>query len=625
MGDGFDHKEREKHLRDTAKLLFWCCLIIGIALVCFGMRGCSIEPKDETPTAQSPQCEGGLGVGQTIRKDCPAGQLGEIVLLCKASGQQPEEQTNTCKPIGADCDKITFADHVLPIFQKSCVGCHKDAPLDLNQYDVSANKASEIIRRIYLDEGEQQHMPQFRPSLPLDQKQVIEDWRADGLIKDKTECNKPIGGASSTLRDIEQVADADLKRVDKNDKIFTRWCQGSASVRTEADAIALKKALDKTLNSVNDRDTKVYLTTIVDPKLGLFRFDIRSYDINREQWQDFENSEPLNLISNTDTGKVLRLFTASVKPIVHCENLIDTIVTDADLYYQWLNVPDRFIDLMNQQGVQFQNDIRNFNANFLGFNGSSIALNKSRMLIRHKSTFGFMWNTQDTKAFNNIRERNVFFAPLVRETGSLRIFDFAAGESLWSLPNGGMAAALHDKNGVLQREAPLDVVIDNSEGPTIFPKPVIAIASSCFTCHASGIRYATDQVREKVSLSSFEPNDRNRITGLYKLKASNDANFLNDNKIYHAFLAKLGVNPSDPDPINKVRSILRSDWSASKTGAYLGLTLADFVECLNNSESDRVKDELGPLIRGGTVPYDVILANFQTLIEECQVAEEIVR
>lgn len=618
--NGFDHKERERHAKFILGWASFLIILLCSALFLQMFRGCSIEPvSSEIPDSPGSQCKGGLGVGETLQKNCPEGELGQIVLLCKQAGAEPEVTQNSCKAPGSQCEKVTFEKQIKPILSGKCVSCHF-TPEPFDKVEVAKVKIDEIIRRVYLDEGNPYHMPKNKSSLPLEEKKLFEDWKEDGLINNDAEC-RPEGGARTSFNEIERIAKKDLDRIDKNDKIFTRWCEASEVVRTEADAVAIKKALDKTLTSVDNRNVKISLTTLVDPKLALFRFDLRSYDLDRNDWVDFELTEPFNFFSNTDEGKVLRILTATNKPIVHCSNLIDIVNTDADLYYDWLNIPEGFNDLMLQQGVQFGQDIRNFDANFIGFNGSVISNNKNRLLIRHESDYGYMWNTQDTKALNNIRERNIFFAPLTKDTGSLRVFDFAAGESIWSLPNGGQAYALHDKNGLLQKEAPIDVVRDTHPDSLVFPSPVIATASSCHHCHASGILLATDQVRDKlIGDTSFGTQDRIRIQNLYKGKASNDAAFLIDNKKFNDYLSKLGISPSEKDPIHSVRLFLRSDWSAAKTAAYMGLDLSKFLDLLEQSE--RGKAEVGQLLRGGTATYDSIVAIMPTLIEDFQILEE---
>src|SRR5688572_9737724 len=98
MENGFDHKEREKR---AAMLLSWatfCIVLLCAAMFMNIFTRCSIEPRvDESPAVAGPgpnQCEGGLGVGETLSKNCPDGQLGEIIVLCKEVGSQPEVQKN---------------------------------------------------------------------------------------------------------------------------------------------------------------------------------------------------------------------------------------------------------------------------------------------------------------------------------------------------------------------------------------------------------------------------------------------------------------------------------------------------------------------------------------------------
>lgn len=587
--------------------------LLAFALIFNAVNSCSVEQAPK-PVSSAGQCVGGLGVGQTLEIPCPKGELGQTVKICKSAGAEPEILSNSCS---TECNQVTFEEIKPILVAGKCANCHAVNP---TEYDVAKAWAPKIINRINLSPGTQYFMPKGGQPLPSESRLLIEKWQSDGLIKDKTECIRQ-GGSKVTWYDIEKIAQRDLDRVTSTDKINTRWCQASHLVRTEADMLAIKRALDKTLTSVDNRNVKVVLSTVVDANIGLFRFDLSSYDLSREDWQDFENVEPFGFDSLTDTGKVLQLLTASRKPIVHCDNLIDIVTSNSNLYYDWLNVPHTFNELMQQQGVDYAADIRNFKASFLGFNGSVIANNKNRLLIRHeaKLTGSYMWNTQDTRALNNIRERNLFFAPLTRETGSNRVFDYAAGESIWGLPSGAQAYALHDKFGILQAEAPTEVVTDDRS--SIFPRGIISTAATCMNCHSAGIIVAEDQLRNfALGGNPFGSEDKRKVLGLYKSKAANDANFLNDNTRFQAYLTKVGISPADPDPIYGARQYLRSDWSASKAAGYMGLDLDTFLKLLRNSRNS--PDEVGQLLTGGTATYDVMMTIMERLVDELDILEE---
>ncbi len=82
---------------------------------------------------------------------------------------------------------ITYADHVQPIIQNACLGCHTSppvngAPFSLVNFSQVDQRANGILNRISLQSGAPGAMP---PSgrLPQATIDVIEQWIDDGKLE----------------------------------------------------------------------------------------------------------------------------------------------------------------------------------------------------------------------------------------------------------------------------------------------------------------------------------------------------------------------------------------------------------------------------------------------------------
>jgi len=126
-----------------------------------------------------------------------------LLLVIGAGGNDLYGQAAKKKPAAKTkaATKITFRDHVAPVFRRRCTGCHgggqPKADLDLSRYvAVLAGGSSGTVlipgdplqSRLYLlvSHAEEPHMPPKRPRLPKAELELIRRWIDGGLLSTRT-------------------------------------------------------------------------------------------------------------------------------------------------------------------------------------------------------------------------------------------------------------------------------------------------------------------------------------------------------------------------------------------------------------------------------------------------------
>lgn len=621
-----DKEEWLKEKRHALIILGWSSLLlllmVSLLFIGFTTR-CGPKVVEKKTVYEEPQvgnCSTGEEIGTTIKQGCDDGFEGERVYVCKDKDKPLELSLDTCKPIGEDCDKVVFLEDIKPIVSAKCVSCHF-TPDKFDEYKVAVSGINEWIRRINLGSADPRRMPKEpTPELSLEEKKKFERWKEEGLIENRATCRSEAEEKHSSIDDIESVLVSDLAKIDSQDRPFIRYLVASHRYNLGEDPPSAKDAVDKALNAVVRRSRDITLTSYVDEKKTIYRVDLRSYELSRTDWLRIEAKDPFDLASNTDKGRVLRLLTATRKPWLHFDNFVDVINFNSEIYYDFLNIPLSFQSLADELGVSYAVDLFNLDATLLGHNDSPITNQKNRLLSRHDSIDGYFWVTYDTKALGGIPQRNLYEFPLLKETGSKREFDFAAGEVIFSLPNGLQGYALFDDKGRRQDVAPLDIVRDVVS--PVAPAPEIKNAISCHRCHSQGIIPARDEIRAHVldNASEFDTADVERVKALYKSQTSLNALFNIDNKRFKEAAQKLGLNIAQADPINRERDELRLNWTDEKVAAFLFLKVSDFRQLLDSS--DEAKAQVGQLLSGGSISFDQLVQVMPVFIKDFRLFED---
>lgn len=537
---------------------------------------------------------------------CPAGQTGDVVEVCDANGAW-KEYGNTCKgPQNPVCTKTVFAD-VRPVLEQYCVGCHV-SPGKITDYPVAKAWAQESLRRINLPAQNNDHMPKgTSPQLPVEAKETFKAWIDDGALE---KCDDVPPESYDHLEDIEGAILDDLNGLPSEDRPNARYLVTTHMISGENLALAgvAHKAVDKTLNSLNDVTQDIFLAT--DIGRGIFRFDLGTYGMDRADWLAIEQADKLEQESFTTKGLIIKALTNTRKPWFHADNFSDVTHRTSAIYHRLLGIPVKLADLQLKIGVRFNADLRDLDATFVGNSSSPIAEQKNRLIVRvgqDRTQDAYYWQTFDVNAVADAK-KNLFQFPLLAAAGGQNNFKFDASEVIYTLPNGLQAYALFDALGQRQDEAPIDVVTD-VESPL---SPVIRNANSCPRCHAAGLITMQDQVlaHVKANASQFPANDVQIVKRLYKEPNAINATFIRDNNLFGRALAKLGVSPLEPDPINQVTDRLLLNWDLRQAAAFVFLSDAEFLDALETSAV--AKAQIGQLATGGTVTF----AQFQTVLPQ---------
>ena len=610
-----DHDELWHKRRREALFYLLCVILIVGSFFALLVTQCSTEKEVETGGGDTPagQCSDGSKVGTTKRLVCEDGKPGEKVLVCKEAGKDLELVLNTCLgDVPPECRKVTFEENLKPIISANCASCHAG----FVGYEAAVVGIDEWIRRISLSSQDPRRMPKIpKPELSGEEKNIFAKWREDGLIKDKGgDCQGKPAGNTTTLNYIETQILNDLSKVEQDDRVFIRYLVTAHKINEGQKAPVGKQALDKALNSLVEKSRDIVLTSSVDEKKTLYRFDLRSFELNRNDWALIENVDKINFDSNTDIGRTLKLLTATRKPWLHFDNFVSLVNTPV-LYYSFLNVPKTQRELTAKLGVRYADDLFNLDATLIGNNDSPLTNQANRLISRHDSTDGYYCQTYDTGPLGNDRQKNLFEFPFLRETGSARVFKFVASETIFSLSNGLQGYALFSSDGNRQNAAPIDVVRDHQS--VVSPAPVIENAISCHGCHAGGLNVARDEIGKHIfdHGDEFGSGDVQRAKSLYKGQTSLNALFKIDNKRYQDALAKLGIAPG-VDPINKARDELLFNWNDVKLAAFTFLPLADLRTCINQSDAARTR--IGQILSGNSVTFDAVVQTLPDIKKDCR-------
>lgn len=614
--------KNDQRYRDWTKKAWLASLLLlaSIAVLLLGkLSGCQSKTRTVIEEPDPITCDGSP-LGTVLREECPDGVEGEIMRVCTERGFV--EAVNTCDndPVDpCDDDRTAFNEHVKPLITDKCLSCHF-TPDRYDEYAVSKSKIDAFIRRVNLQVDNPERMPRDpKPLLPVEEQEVFQQWKDDGLLE-KLDCDDP-GDPDFGLIDLKYIEDrvlTDLGRLDQDDREFTRYLivGHKWNLRSsDTDMELFKQGINKVLNSMSVTDD-LFKAEPIDRNRTIYRLDLRAYGANAALWNLVEDADLLDIESFTDQGNLIKVLTQTRKPWMHFDNFID-VSQVPDVYYAFLRTADNFDQLMIDLGVNFVGQFEDFSAFFLGFNGSEISNQKNRLITRHEGEEGYVWNTYDPVDLDGVPERNLFEFPLLDGTGGNVIFDFAAGEVIYLLPNGMQGYALYDAVGNRQDVAPIDIVRD-TRSPI---SPEISNAISCHRCHVAGIIPVPDQIRGHLEAngSQFDAADLEIALELYKPEQANSAIFLSDTAQYKRALDTIGVG-STTDPITYADDRLKLDWTLEEVAAFLLLDPDEFRIQLARSAGGRV--EIGQLLTGGTITFDQFVNVLPVLKNDLRLFQE---
>lgn len=639
-----DNQDPHKVLRDAAFLLTLTTFAL-LAIYALGLRACSTAPKTRidtqtvistsTDTSTGVNC-GGLDLGDTGRIACPVGsgfktyqctERGLILIEDGCNLGSTDSGTSTATDTGGQkpCSAVITFDELQPVIAQHCVACHAGR----DGFDQARSVYTAMIDRINRSVDAPGHMPPSRPKLADRELALFEGWGRDGFLK-ANDCVADGNGGGEvrhvSLADIELAAFRDISSipsVDQKDYAYLSYVDRIDAGASDEELSVWRQAASKAVASVSIARDLIKPREVIP---GLLAINVRDLDINGAKWAAIEQGSTLNFESKTSIGLALQQLAGKRLPILHVAEFIDVALRSATVYDTLIEAPATFGELARNLGVDYAGDLAALRAVLIGFNGSPLSPAANRLMSRHESRDGFFWVTYDTGPIVSDKQ-NVLKNPLLFETGGNANLKFAAGEVLYSLPNGMIGAYLAAAGqGVTasQLDRKIDfadpaVVHDYTSNPL---SPFIRKQISCNRCHNGGILRHGDEVRDKVlgPTSGLTAADARKVEALYRPQAEVDSILVRDNARFAAALRALGLDPAAPDPISRVSDHFLGDLKLADVAGLFYVTQDDFKKCLAISPGGQ--EQAGQLLHGGTLSHDQLIQVKDALIADCGLLED---
>ena len=392
-----------------------------------------------------------------------------------------------------------------------------------------------------------------------------------------------------------------------------------------------RRGVDKGINHLS---TERIIEPVVAVTDCIFRIDITDYGLDDRQLLLLSDRSLFPVVSDTVRGDTLKFILQREITWQFADDLFNTgfeadILTDfaGNTYRDLVDQAADDAVFFDDEGVDTFQEFADEEALAAGTNSSLIAFN-GRIFWSIESDNGFINRAFDSSlAFPGSINQDPFFIEEAVASGvqvTDKIYPFVATETLYSLPNLLMGVRLANDAGAAIGFAPADVVVDNrsaisSNGVNL--ERVIR-PGACLDCHSAWTVGVTDEIRDNVlGSSSFDENEK-LIALVFHNDDQNQERSRETNEVYARGLAQLDIDPNAPDPLNNRLLIsMRSDYDAPKAAAKFFLTTAQYLDCLRNA--DVAQQNLGAHLTGGKVTLQVLSANFQTVIDECNLFQDI--
>ena len=529
------------------------------------------------------------------------------------------------KPTKPKCDTVTTFGKVQPVLATDCAGCHAG----IDQYATAKAWGPKIPTHVDVtDVSNPLHMPQGGS---LTDKEIanFDSWAKDGFLAD-TDCDGSTttnGGTTpptptppfQSWSQVEGQMFQDLQKVAVSDQPNTRYLiyTDRIDAGVAADELAHNKAAIAKATASVSPVAGIFPPTQVAP--GIFRINIDDLGISATQWNDIENASLLNLESFTAVGQQMKQQTGTRLPWMLASEFNDTVLRNATVYYNLVRAPKTLAQLEQNIGVDFAGDLQAFKVIQVGFNGSQLSPAANRLMARWDAKVaanGNFWITEDTGAIKS-DQQNIFKNPLIAAAGGKANLKFAAGEMIYTLPNGMQGYFLADAAGNRLDQANEEVVHDFTTNPI---SPTIKNSISCMRCHYGGIIHAFDHVRDSLSTpgSQLGAADAQIALALYQPQSVIDAKMKFDNETFATAEKRLGVDPTQPDPISQVSDKFLGDLTIKDVASIFHWTPEQFTtNCLNVSSNVRAQ-AAQLLAPNGTLSHDQLVQVAKFIQVDCR-------
>jgi mono/diheme cytochrome c family protein len=333
-----------------------------------------------------------------------------------------------------------------------------------------------------------------------------------------------------------------------------------------------RQAISKFINmlSINAR---AQAPQAIDADQLIYRIDLRLYDFDRavtvnnqnftDVWEAIIGFNQYAVPFVGDQADQAKLLSGTQVPVMFADSLLDASST-GNVYYGIIGIDiNQNIDdfILNVLGVDQQQDLDDRNEIRAGTTKSRIS-RQDRVVERHDlgaGRAGVLWQSFD---FNDAQNESIFADP----------FNFNEGgrEIIFTQPNGLMAFAIADANGVFQEDS--DILLDTQQNNF---RAITSI--SCSSCHSTGFIPVVDEVGPTTLANSRALQlNRDEIEELQEIypSATEFASIVaaDSSQFYQGALDRLKLPTKGGDPVSSIFLRFDKDMTIADAAGDLGVT-----------------------------------------------------
>jgi mono/diheme cytochrome c family protein len=483
----------------------------------------------------------------------------------------------------------------LAILDEQCAGCHNpdnaqgdfgyvmdvERMVDSGRFAVPGQPELSLIYSSLAPEGT---MPP-NGEVASEDRDLLAEWIIS-LAEDNREPLTDEQALALIREDVEQnVAQADRPFV-RYFSLQEAYNRGFSTNKLET----LRLSLAKVFNSLSRaRDLVVPQPTgeeqrLLRVNLGEAAMDPQQFDAVLADFYPF--GKRFVAVNNDDESAVVAANDQFLRQTLQSEQFLiraDWFVATAALpvlYERFLNLPATVGELEQQLGVDSLTNIQNDQVVRSGFKNSNVS-SQNRIIERHRSsTTGLpYWVSYDFAS--NAGAQSIFNAPL----GPVGIgfdavaFDHDGGEYIFQLPNGLFGYYLSDSLGAELHRGPQEIVRQDNGPRQLLGNIVNGL--SCMSCHGKGLLNAKDEIRGFAAMSAtLTPAEKDKIFSLYPEPALFEQALNRDNQVYFAALNDLGIDPFQPEVVERGFGYYHQDLNRQDVQRELQISEAQLVNLL---------------------------------------------
>ncbi|MCB9568027.1 MAG: hypothetical protein H6710_12595 [Myxococcales bacterium] len=535
-----------------------------------------------------------------------------------SSSSGGEGDDNPGDDSGGQADELVCAEvntRAIEILGDRCGSCHGPGGSGQAQFDyvtdVYAMIANGKIKPGYplespvynrIDLGQ---MPP--PSVPEDQRPNDDEvdvlWRwIESCIGEQLGCGQGDDFISSDeMLSVMRNDISNTAEISPDEREFIRYFTLSHLYNSGIcgdDLEVYRYGLFKLINSLSTGN-KVVLPVAVDERGTIYRIDLRDYGWDAALWDLVVEQNPFAIEFVKNEAADLKQFTRTEVPFQTGDWFVAT-ASRPPLYHDILKMPQTRHELEASFGINVDGDIATeiqSNDDLVaraGFQNSNVSVN-NRLVERHEfpgASNRVYWLSYDFAGNDGCR--NLFAEPL----------DFCedGGEIIFNLPNGLQAYMLVNGAGERIDEGPDDIVTDPEQ-----PNQNVINGLSCMGCHAEGMIFKDDEIREHVFESFDFPEEvKQAVVNLHPSSDEFTALQELDRKRFTDALEQIGpVVERKDEPTLRVFKAFDVDVDLRRAAAELGVRTEQLA-----SQIGKLGPDLQKLVDGGTVKRQVFTANF---------------